>query len=189
MLTITAASTGFISTNMIPDADGRASLFWPYGIAYNEAFLATERHHLVSFAMSWYDQYNSYQTTSAGTRLVWMMQGYHGIVLSLSGQFMDNPAWGRLYLNGSLLVAVANSPEDAVNNDGTALYTQYGVFDCGRVGVGTTGWQTLSYSMRVLKPAYTGTGDYQRKNWCFSVFDSLLWAPGPAFAEGMRIEI
>lgn len=190
MLTLTTAAHGFIKTNLVPTEDGRASLYWPMGIANNELFIASERHHLATFGMPWYVQQTSWKTTTHGTRRVWMMQGHHGIVASFSGQFMDNPAQSKLYLNGTLLVHLANIPEGAANDAGQdGLSTQYGVFDIGRVTVGATGWQTISYWTWVTKPAYSGTDAYERKGFTWSVWDSLLWAPGPAFAEGMLIEM
>lgn len=190
MLQLTVAASGFLKTNMVPTEDGRASLAWPMGIANNEMFLATERHHLVSFNMPWYIQQDSWKTETSGTRLVWMMAGHHGIAASFTGQFMDNPAQCKLYLNGTLLVHLANIPEGAANDAGQGgLYTQYGVFDCGRVTVGSTGWQQLSYWSWVTKPAYSGTDEYERKSFVWSIWDSLLWASGPAFADGVRVEL
>lgn len=190
MLQLTASASGFISANMVPTDDGRASLYWPLGIANNEMFLASERHHLTSFTMFWYDQVNSWNTQSYGTRKVWMMAGQHGLAASFSGQFMDNPARAKLYLNGTLLIELANIPEGAADDAGQdGLYTQYGLFDVGRVDIGTTGWQTLSFWAWITKPAYTGTDAYERKTFSWSVWDSLLWAPGPAFAEGIKVEL
>ncbi len=190
MLTQIIHATGFIKTNLVPDADGRASLYWPLGIANNELFVASERHHLVSFNLSWYIQPNSWNTHTIGTRRVWMMAGNHGLAASLSGQFMDNPARMWLYINGTLLVTLANIPEGAANDAGVdELYSQYGVFDIGRITIGTTGWQELAYDSWVTKPAYSGTNAYERKGFTWSIWDSLLWAPGPAFAEGMTIEL
>lgn len=187
MLTLTTAAHGFIKTNLVPTEDGRASLYWPLGIANNELFIASERHHLATFGMPWYVQQTSYQTQTHGTRRVWMMQGHHGIVASFSGQFMDNPAQSKLYLNGTLLVHLANIPEGAANDAGQdGLPTQYGVFDIGRVTVGSTGWQTISYWTRVSSAS---AAEYERKGFTWSVWDSLLWAPGPAFAERMTIEL